>query len=152
MSEAIRRSARLVIQDDEGRFLLFLYHDEFHAPFWATAGGELKTGETYRDAAERELAEETGIEAAIGKMVRERDDVYAVARSQPARWLEKYFLVRCSANSTVIKDGWTEEEQVTIRDWKWWSRSDLLSEEPVIFKPEWLASFLLSMQSDEAAS
>ncbi|HEC0958100.1 TPA: NUDIX domain-containing protein, partial [Klebsiella pneumoniae] len=80
-----RRSARLVIVDEDGRLLLFRYHDEHHAPFWATPGGELLPGESYLDAARRELREETGLNLQIGRLVEERDAVYAVARSTPAR-------------------------------------------------------------------
>lgn len=40
----IRRSARLVIVAEDA-VLLFRYHDEHHAPFWATPGGELLPGE-----------------------------------------------------------------------------------------------------------
>lgn len=64
-----RRSARLVIVDEDGRLLLFRYHDEHHAPFWATPGGELLPGESYLDAARRELREETGLNLQIGRLV-----------------------------------------------------------------------------------
>ncbi len=42
----VRRSSRLVIADADGRLLLFFYKDEHQPPFWATAGGELKPGES----------------------------------------------------------------------------------------------------------
>ena len=48
----VRRCSRLVIADADGRLLLF-YKDEHQPPFWATAGGELKPGESYTDAAAR---------------------------------------------------------------------------------------------------
>src|SRR5690606_32197803 len=97
----VRKSSRLFIVDSEGRLLLFLYQDEHQAPFWATAGGELKSGESYTDAAARELYEETGLTLKIGNLLKERDEVYAVARSTPARWLEKYYLVKCPPNSNI---------------------------------------------------
>lgn len=97
-----RKSSRLMIIDENGRLLLFLYKDEHQAPFWATVGGELKPSESYVEAAKRELYEETGLIQDVDEMLRERDDVYAVARSVPARWLEKYFLVKWPATERYL--------------------------------------------------
>ncbi|GJL65178.1 MAG: hypothetical protein NPIRA05_01490 [Nitrospirales bacterium] len=140
-----RKSARLIIVDSTARLLLFRYHDEHQAAFWATPGGELKTGESYRDAASRELYEETGLEAEIGPLLKERDEVYAVARSGPDRWLEKYYLVSCPEHAEVFAAKWTEEEQSTIQEWKWWGVDELLGSNPSSFKPEWLPRLLESV-------
>ena len=63
----IRKSSRLIIVDEQGRLLLFNYHDEHQAPFWATVGGELINEEGYLDAAKRELLEEPGLFQHVGK-------------------------------------------------------------------------------------
>ncbi len=138
----LRRSARLVIVSRDGQMLLFRYADEHQKPFWATAGGELIGGETYREAAARELAEETGFEAVVGPMLREREAVYAVARSQPARWLEQYFLVEVATEAAPAKDGWTDEERHTIVDWRWWKLGAMQQAPPHAFKPAWLPDLL----------
>lgn len=65
-----------------------------------------------------------------------------MARSTPARWLEKYFLVECPANTDVFAAKWTEEEQSTIQKWKWWSLREMQDEAPSSFKPEWLPELL----------
>lgn len=145
-----RRSSRLVILDPQDRLLLFRYHDEHSNPFWGTVGGELKPGEDYLAAARRELHEETGFSDAIGPVLRQRDEVYAVARSKPARWLERYFLVRCESTDAVERNGWTEEERATIRAWKWWQLSEMLAEDPTSFKPEWLIELLRSVVGSRA--
>jgi ADP-ribose pyrophosphatase YjhB (NUDIX family) len=122
----VHRSARLVIVDPAGRLLLFRYHDEHRPPFWSTAGGRLEPGESYEVAAARELAEETGFAAEVGPPLRVRDEVYAVARDVPARWVEHYFLVRCEGGDPS-RDRWTAEERATIREHRWWSAEEMRS-------------------------
>ena len=110
-------------------------------PFWSTVGGRLLEGETYEQAAARELAEETGFDAPIGPRVRTRDEVYAVAGEGPARWLEHYFLVRVPRAAAPGTAGWTAEERRTIRDTRWWSLAQLeRADEPVL--PAWLPGAL----------
>lgn len=137
----VRRSARLVLLDPAGRLLLFRYHDEHKPPFWSTVGGELKPGEDYQMAASRELEEETGFDIPIGRLLREREDVYAVARSTPAKWLEKYFLVECDHPCAPSRRGWTDEERATIENWKWWSLKEMRSGDTT-FLPDWLPELL----------
>ncbi|WP_071870531.1 NUDIX hydrolase [Atopomonas hussainii] len=143
----VRKSSRLFIVNNEGDLLLFLYKDEHQAPFWATAGGELKPGESYTDAAARELYEETGLTLKIGPLLKERDEVYAVARSTPARWLEKYYLVECPSSSNIFAAEWTEEEKRTIQKWKWWSIKEMQHEDTATFKPEWIPELLKAILS-----
>lgn len=145
MEIQIRKSSRLFIVDEQGRLLLFRYHDEHQAPFWATVGGELINDENYIDAAVRELKEETGLNLEIGELLKERDEIYPVARSTPARWLEKYFLVNSPCNPDLSRDGWSDEEKSTIQNWKWWSIKDMLNESTNSFKPSWIPELLNSV-------
>ena len=87
----------------------------------------------------------TGLAQDVGEMLRERDDVYAVARSVPARWLEQYFLVEWPANREVFAAKWTDEEKSTIQQWKWWSLDELLDKDPSLFKPGWIPDLLGSV-------
>ncbi|MCI5178564.1 MAG: NUDIX domain-containing protein [Candidatus Electrothrix sp. AW3_4] len=133
-----RQCSRLMIINEQKQLLLFQYKDEHHAePFWATAGGELRPGESSLEAAKRELYEETGLDDAIGRMVMKRKEVFAVARSVPALWREQYYLVQCSSQKTVFAAEWTEEEKSTIQQWKWWSLEEM-DGKAHCFKPECL--------------
>lgn len=136
-----RSSRRLVILDPSWRLLLFRYNDQRPgSPFWSTVGGALRGGEDYLTAAERELHEETGFSAAIGPLLRTREDVFAVARSGPARWIEHYFLVE-SEGGEVDNSNWSDEERVTIQEWRWWTLEEM-QETGDRFLPEWLPHLL----------
>ena len=131
-----RRSARLLILDAAGRLLLFRYADGDGPPFWATPGGQLLAGERYEDAAARELAEETGFAAPVGRLVRTREAVFAAGDVPAARWREHYFVVRTEGGEPSAAR-WTAEERRTIDATRWWSAGELrAAAEPVL--PEWL--------------
>lgn len=63
----LRRSAKVLILDDEGRVLLFSGIDRMKPDvpaWWFTVGGALEPGETHEAAAVREVQEETGLRIA----------------------------------------------------------------------------------------
>lgn len=140
----IRKCSRLLIVNEKDQLLLFKYKDEHSSePFWATAGGELRKNETYLEAAKRELYEETGLESDIGKLIFEREAVFAVASSDPAIWQEKYFLVECESTDEIFAASWTEEEKSTIQEWRWWSLENM-KQNKTLFKPLILPELLES--------
>jgi 8-oxo-dGTP diphosphatase len=138
----VKRTSRLVVLDPADRVLLFRYHEAFRPPlasrppFWATAGGRLEPGEGYLEAARRELWEETGFDAPIGPLLRVSDDVFAFAGTELARWIEHFFLVEC-AGGTPDRTHWTDQEQQTIREHRWWSLAELKATQDTVLPP-WL--------------
>ena len=58
----------LVARDRAGRLLLVERGQPPHKGHWSLPGGRVEGGETVAAAATRELAEETGLEAAVGEI------------------------------------------------------------------------------------
>ena len=107
-------------------------------------GGGLRSGESFEDAALRELEEETGIEpASAGLWVWTRR---LSLRYQAEDWLqaERYFVVRVSTPDTLRNS--TEEEE--IADIQWWSLESLRESDAVFF-PEPFAELLEPLLNGE---
>ncbi|KQU02936.1 exopolyphosphatase [Rhodococcus sp. Leaf7] len=127
-SASTRTSARVVLLDGRGRVLLLRGHDpavpDVH--FWFTIGGGVEVGETLRDAAVRELQEETGLIASAedlrGPMWR-RTATFAfdgvVIRSE-----ELFFALRAEAFEPV-RTGFTELERRVVTGHRWCTSDDI---------------------------
>jgi 8-oxo-dGTP pyrophosphatase MutT (NUDIX family) len=111
-------------------------------PFWFTVGGGAEPGESFAEAAARELREEVGITVAVSKLgdpVWQRVADYGFAGMR-FRQKEEYFLLRV-ASSAVSLDGMDQLERQTVTAYRWWSPADLESlAEPV--KPAELPALL----------
>jgi len=124
-----RPSARLLILDPSGRVLLFRFVHKTGAlagqDYWATPGGGVEDGETFEQAALRELREETGIRAqTIGPEVGRRLFTLQMPDGEHVTADERFFLVK-SGNASLSRDGWTALEQEVMTEHRWWSREEL---------------------------
>jgi 8-oxo-dGTP pyrophosphatase MutT (NUDIX family)/ribosomal protein S18 acetylase RimI-like enzyme len=140
-----RPSARLLITTPKRRVLLFRFVHKFGAlagrAYWATPGGGVEHGETFADAAIRELREETGIrKVQVSQPVGRREVPLQLPGGEHVLAVEQYFVIYADTES-ISRDSWTAEEREVMADHKWWSREELSSTTETIY-PERLVEML----------
>lgn len=127
-----RPSSRLLVIDQSGRILLFRFEHKkgplAGQTFWATPGGALDAGESYAQAACRELLEETGL--AIddpGPVVDRRVVTFQTPDGEMVRAEECFFLIRLAAAQELSTERWTKLEREVMAGHRWWSADELRS-------------------------
>ena len=141
-----RRSARLLIIEPAGRLLLFRFVFKkgplAGEDYWATPGGGVEEGETFEQAAIRELREETGIRAeSVGPPVGQREFVLQLSDGEHVVADERFFRVEAK-EATLSRDEWTAEEVEVMVAHRWWSRDELSQTSETVW-PENLIEMLL---------
>jgi ADP-ribose pyrophosphatase YjhB (NUDIX family) len=138
----LRRSARLAVLNELGQILLFNYErsDRAGELAWCTPGGGLNEGESFEEAAKRELWEETGLrDVELGPCVWTRDFRMRLV-DELVRADERYFLVRVPAHE-VDTSNMEDFERGFHRGYRWWSADELAATDELVF-PELLAELL----------
>ncbi|WP_439176959.1 NUDIX hydrolase [Cellvibrio sp. ARAG 10.3] len=124
-----RLSSRVLVISPLSRILLFrfVYRDGplSGKDYWATPGGELKSGESYEEAAIRELREETGfLVASVGEPVADRELLWKMPSGEDVILVEKFFFAY-SIDEKISMKGWSPNEIKNTREFRWWSADDL---------------------------
>lgn len=131
-----RPTARVLLLDRADRILLMkgrLPTAPERPGAWFTVGGGVEPGETYIEAAAREIREETGIaDFVLGPVVWVREGVMRMP--EPTLFKEWYVLARCDG-AEPSRAGWNAFERELIDDIRWWTLAELTTTPDRVFPP-----------------
>ena len=153
MSDAIRerKSSRLVIVNQRDEIFLFCHQDPPRRRnprrYWVTPGGGVEPGETWEQAAIREMWEETGINGVpLGPWVWFRTKVDPEAEP-PFLSVERYFLVRVDRDDVNFDNQFEYEREVYLQH-QWWSVAAIRASNET-FYPAGMADLLAQIASGD---
>lgn len=143
-----RPAARILLVDGRGRTLLFRFTPDNRPPFWCTPGGALDPGESYPEAARRELREEVGLDLDPGREVAQRLVEFLTIEGVEVTADERWFRVDVDA-CQVDTSGHTALERRVMTEWRWFGRDELTGWPETIY-PHDLADMLAETEPADA--
>lgn len=153
-----RHAVRVVVRDRDGRILLFRTRDVTEpeqGEWWELPGGGVDAGETYLEAALRELREETGIIARPDQVGRPAWRRTATFRYRQARRVQHEVVVEVvldGRGAAIDETGRLDYELEDYTDFRWWSVGEIEAHDGRFYPgrlPLLLARFLAGEDIDE---
>ncbi|GGU88443.1 DNA mismatch repair protein MutT [Streptomyces filipinensis] len=130
-----RAAARIAVVAPDGAVFLFRYDNVEVGPHWALPGGGLEPGESPREGALRELAEETGwsdLEPGPLLCTWEHD---FTRMDIPVRQHEHVYVTRGPRRDPAGPRLAAEHTADGILGWRWWTRRELAGEPEPVWPP-----------------
>ncbi|RJQ66250.1 NUDIX domain-containing protein [Pseudonocardiaceae bacterium YIM PH 21723] len=101
MAPIVRRSARAVLVDEAGRLVTVKRTKPGIAPYWTTPGGGVEAEDSsYVAAVERELLEELGAIAAVGRQL-----IEVTTLTNSGKSVQHFFVARLVSLDAALRSG-----------------------------------------------
>ena len=142
-----RQTVKLLLVDELDRLLLIHSRDPVDGrECWYPVGGGIEPGESARQAAVRDAAEETGLtDLSAGAQVWTRDHTYTYG-SRRVEVHEEWSLHRVE-HFEPAPTALSEHEARAVQGFRWWDLADLATTSDTVFPPR-LAHHLSRLLSD----
>ena len=142
-----RETARVLLLDAQNRVFLLQTHFDPEVqlpPRWITPGGGIDPDETPRQAAARELFEETGLsvsEVDLGEQIWRQEGVWHWGDHVNSHSYVDYFFALKVESFELNDSAWTDDERRDILQTRWFAIEDLVASDESV-GPHGLVDFL----------